>query len=160
MADPRVEGWKQAGTLCLWRYRGNYKNYPGWNLASDEAGWQAIFDFLERMAASALACRRGIKVSRPAPSVLAVPNNPARESGIESPSLLNLIAPGGKVEGRHWKLKSDAAQVSLEVGTDKLGELREAVRRTRSNGGDFAIGPDEKSSWKEASVWFWLIPTM
>jgi hypothetical protein len=85
MSDPRVESWKQSGRLYLWRYGQNTKNYPGWNLASDETGWQSISDLLERMAESTRDSRREISVAAPTALTLSVPNNRAGSNGLVCP---------------------------------------------------------------------------
>jgi hypothetical protein len=158
MADSRVESWKQAGNLYLWRYAHNTKNYPGWNLAAEETGWKSLFDLLGRMAASPLACRREISVLKPTSRILAVPNNPAGSEGIESAQRLILEVPRGRVGDRQWRLESDPKRVVLEVGPSKLAELHGAVGSMPSTGGDFAIGPVDLKEWKEKSLWLWLVP--
>ncbi len=156
MADLSVEGWKQAGDLWLWRYRQNTRNYPGWNLAADQLGWESLLDLLGRMAASPWACRRSIAVSRPTARILAVPNNPGE--GLESPPCLRLEVPRGSVGDRHWRLEAGPRRVALEVGPSKLDELRAAVGSMPSTGGDYAIGSDDRTAWKETSLWLWLVP--
>ena len=82
LADPRVEGWEQAGNLWLWRYRQNTRNYPGWNLAANQLGWESLFDLLGRMVSSSWACRREISVSSADPHVSSrYPTIPADQRG-------------------------------------------------------------------------------
>jgi hypothetical protein len=146
MADSRVESWKQAGNLYLWRYAHNTKNYPGWNLAAEETGWKSLFDLLGRE----------ISVLKPTSRILAVPNNPAGSEGIESAQRLILEVPRGRVGERQWRLESDPKRVVLEVGPSKLAELHGVVGSMPSTGGDFAVGPDDQRTWKEKSLWLWL----
>jgi hypothetical protein len=105
MADSRVESWKLAGNVWLWRYGQNTKNYPGWNLAADETGWNSLFELIRRMAASPWACRREISVTKPTACILAVPNNPGGSEGLESRQCLNLAVPRGRVGDRQWRLE-------------------------------------------------------
>jgi hypothetical protein len=158
MSNPRVENWTQSGRLYLWRYGQNTKNYPGWNLAADETGWQSIADLLERMAESTRDSRREISVSRPTALALSVPNNPVGSKELESKQSLILNVQRNEVADQHWKLESSASRVILELGTAQLGVLHAAVLAVQRTGGDFAIGPDDKATWKESSLWFWLIP--
>lgn len=160
MADSRVESWKQTGDLWLWRFRDNSKNYPGWNLAADETGWSALADLLGRMAASSRSCRREISVTKLTARVLAVPNNPARSADLESPRLLIIEVPRDRLGDNHWRLAADPARLALEVGTAKLGELLAAAQSVQVNGGDFAVGPDDRATRKDASLWFWLVPKL
>jgi hypothetical protein len=160
MADPRVEGWRQAGNLWLWRYRQSTRNYPGWNLAADPMGWESLRDLLGRMVDSPWACRREISLSKPTARILAVPNNPGGSEGLESPPCLRLDVARGRVGDRHWRLESDPQRVALQVGPSKLAELRAAVASMPSTGGDFAIGSDDRTAWKETSLWLWLVPEM
>jgi hypothetical protein len=66
--------------------------------------------------------------------------------------------PRGRVEDCHWRLESDPKRVVLEVGPSKLAEMHAALGSIESTGGDFAIGPDDRTTWKEASLWLWLVP--
>jgi hypothetical protein len=160
MADPRVEGWKQVGDLWLWRYLQNTRNYPGWNLAANQLGWESLFELLGRMVSSPWACRREISASRPAARILAVPNNPDGSVGLESPPCLILEVPRGRVGDRQWRLEAEPKGVALEVGTSRLAELRAAVGSMPSTGGDFAIGPDDRTAWQGTALWLWLVPEM
>jgi hypothetical protein len=160
MADQSVEGWKQAGDLSLWRYGQNTKNYPGWNLAADQLGWESLLDLLGRMVASPWACRREVAVIRPTARILAVPNNPGGSVGLECPPCLGLELPRGRVGDRHWRLEADPKRITLEVGHSKLAELRAAVVSMPSSGGDYAIGPDDRTEWRETSLWLWLVAGM
>lgn len=61
-------------SVYLWRYLENVQNYPGWNVAADRAGTEALREALARLAdgfvpAHALLC------AQPDEAVLSVPNN-------------------------------------------------------------------------------------
>lgn len=76
-------------SVYLWRYLENVQNYPGWNVAADRAGTDALREALTQLAdgfvpTNALACLQ------PGEIVLSVPNN--GESPIVASQMLRLEA--------------------------------------------------------------------
>jgi len=61
-----------------------------------------------------------------------------------------------------WQFAATGERFELLAGTEKLKELREAIRGIPSGNGDFALGPEkgspQRSAWDEMCLWIWWMP--
>ena len=148
--------WKMQGSLYLWRFDRNGRNFDGWHLHVDDAASASIADLIDRMLASEKLCRKVIDVvpERPLPVDPDLPWYAA--------SQLVLIYAREEVEANYWlaELKSD--KLHLTLGTDKMQELKAGVVGVPLGKDDYAIGPDVnhakmtgKERWKHECIWFW-----
>ncbi len=138
-----VRKWTADGTVSLWRYKRNPRNYWGCHLAADAAGGRSLVRLFDLL----LACDYSAEVRIPLPG-------PDRDviRGVNAPrepvALVGLIfsyAPM-KRAADHWLLAETDRRVRLEVGPVPLREMREIVAACLA---DRAVGGDD---WP---LWFW-----
>jgi len=76
-------------SVYLWRYLENVQNYPGWNIAADRAGTDALHEALTQLADGFVPTNE-LSCLQPGEIVLSVPNN--GESPIVAAQVLRLEA--------------------------------------------------------------------
>ena len=140
-----THAWRQAGSISIWRYTRNQRNFPGWHLSVDAAGGASLVALLDAFATDGLPASRALVVEAPSPGVLAVPNN--RSAGVFAPDRM-ILAFSGRVD--HWALGESPKGVELSIGADWLPVLRKAVVGMSRGEGDHSIG-----ATRESQLWFW-----
>lgn len=149
MPDENVERWKQNGSLYLWRYLENTRNYPGWHLSADDLFCQSFALLTEKMLASRWNSEKTLLVTPPNAKILGVPNNRGGEARFESAQLFLLKYPKDKVAADYFLLEGAEGKVILSVGTEKLQLLSECIFSLLQGKGDYSIGS------KNSRLWFW-----
>ncbi len=138
--------WKQTGTIFLWSYRENTRNFPGWHWAFDDPGLRSLIDLLGRLLAGPADAplARTVRITPPTERVLSVPNN--RSSRVRSPDRLRIVA---LPTADDWILAEEDAHLVLSLGRDRLRELI-AWLQAEDQAFDTSFGADPQ-------VWFWGI---
>lgn len=139
--------WKQAGSIALWRYTENIRNYPGWHITADSAGSASLVDLLDAFAADGVPVSRTLAISTPTTAILAVPNN--RSSAWRSASKLRLSLSANESE---WLFPDFLEPAELTIGAQWLLELRRGIAGIPHGKGDYCIGPTRNGSFQ---LWFW-----
>jgi hypothetical protein len=158
MSDTNVNRWKQEGSLFVWRFQENIRNYPGWHLSADHVGANSIIDLLDRMLAAQWGSEKLLKVMPPPVEVLRVANNMGGKARWESPHSMLIKYPKGKVTDDYWSLEGDDELV-FAVGQTGLSLFRHSMTRLLTKEKDFSIGPPDKmatrAEWNKMCLWFW-----
>lgn len=141
--------WKPSGSVSLWRYTENTRNYPGWHLTADAAGCDSLLDLLDALATEPGGYRT-IPLRAPDEAQLGVPNN--RRSPHIAATKLQLTLSDAPAD---WRFPSDHDPASLTIGNDWLAPLRKGLLDITQGRGDYRIGNDDSGSLK---LWFWWGP--
>lgn len=143
MNNDNVTAWKQAGNIFFWRYsEKDATNYPGWHLAADVSGFQALLRLLTAFKSGnpAAPLTRTIRLTAPTRKVLSIPNNiPAR---IVAPAKLRIT-----VGSDSWIKTVGDAEVSIELNHIRLNSLLAWLGKPET-AFDTMFG-------KEPPIWFW-----
>ena len=131
MPDETVEQWKQNGSLYLWRYLENTRNFPGWHLSADDLFCQSFADLTEKMLASRWSSQKTLLATPPDSKVLRVPNNRGGEARFKLAESLLLKYPKDKVDADYFSLEDAEGNIILSVGTLKLRLLNDCILGTR-----------------------------
>lgn len=142
-------GWKQRGTISLWRYIENQKNFPGWHLNADSEGCASLLELIDALRDNP-GGELTTRLSAPIPQQLAVPNN--RTAAWIVPQFWVIQHDP---EGEHWNFASESETVTLIAGARWLDLLSEGVAGIPAKQGDYSIGPGRL---RESRLWFWWGP--
>jgi len=142
-------GWKQRGTISLWRYTENQKNFPGWHLNADGEGCASLLKLIDALRGHPGSYRK-LRLSSPSPQQLAVPNN--RTAAWIAPQLWVIQHDP---EGEHWHFASESETVTLIAGACWLERLRTGAAGIPAKQGDDSIGAGRL---QESRLWFWWGP--
>jgi hypothetical protein len=140
------EHWKHSGSVWLWRYGADDRNYPGWHLTADSTGAASLADLLETLAEPNQPAFRTVQLCRPTPAILAVPNK--RSADWTAPAKLRIAFAADPDE---WIITGTDATVQLTLGLNWCPLLERAVSEIPSGKGDFSIGPKDSSQ----RLWLW-----
>ena len=142
--------WKQAGSIALWRYKENQRNFPGWHLTADAAGCASLIALLDAFASDGGSSSRTLTVQAPTLAILSVPNN--RSSAWRSPSKLRLSLSASPSE---WSFPESLEPAALTFGSEWLPDLRQAIAGIPRGQGDYSIGRPGNGNLQ---LWFWWQP--
>ncbi len=142
--------WKQAGSVALWRYKENQRNFPGWHLTADAAGCASLLTLLDALVADGGNRSRTVAVQAPTPAILSVPNN--RSSACRSPSKLRLSLSANPSE---WSFPDLLEPATLTLGAEWVPELQRGIADIARGEGDYSIG---SPSGENLQLWFWWQP--
>ena len=140
----RSHAWHQHGTMSLWRYRENLRNYPGWHIGADAAGCASMLALLDALALDGPGATRTLQLSPPSPAQLAVPNN--RDARWDAPATLRLTVDE---DVAFWQWDVDGARATLQLGDAATGALRQGVVDIAAGRGDYSVGQGAQA------LWFW-----
>lgn len=146
----RSHAWKQTGSLSLWRYEENRRNFPGWHLTADAVGCASLLALLDALAADGGGGSRTLVIQAPTPVMLAVPNN--RSSACRSPSRLRLSLSATPSE---WCFPESLEPAALTFGPDWLPQLQRAIEGIPRGEVDYSLG---RSDGGNLRLWFWWWP--
>ncbi|HVH36754.1 MAG TPA: hypothetical protein VM847_21865, partial [Tahibacter sp.] len=138
--------WKPSGTVSLWRYTVNTRNYPGWHLNADAAGCRSLLDLLDALATEP-GSYRTIPLRPPSAAQLDVPNN--RRSPVVAATKLQLALSDVPAQ---WRFPHDDDPATLTIGSDWLAPLRKGLLDITRGRGDYSIGSDADGN---LPLWFW-----
>lgn len=142
-------GRKQRGTISLWRYIENQRNFPGWQLNADGEGCASLIELIDVLRGNP-GDERTLRLSAPTPRQLAVPNN--RTAPWIAPQLWVIQH---HPEAEHWRFTDDLESATLAAGARWLDLLREGVVGVQAKRGDYSIGGGRL---RESRLWFWWGP--
>lgn len=151
---PCSDQWKQRGSLALWRHTENERNFPGWHLTADASGSDSLVELLDAFVADGRSASRILRITKPTPRLLSVPNNRHGGANWEAPAKLRLSFTATSEE--HWSFPSDIKPAQLTIGADWIKPLKEGVEGLILGRGDYAIGSSDDLS---LPLWFWWQPS-
>lgn len=148
-----ITAWKQAGTISLWHYTENERNYPGWHLTGDRTGCASLATLLRAFEKLAAEAHRTVAVSTPNKHILAVPNNRGGRAAFRAPSKWRITYLPDADKAQIWQFSEQNAVLELTLGNDALIELLDGIEGVPAGKGDYSIGLDGNEP-----LWFWRWP--
>ena len=141
MPDPAVSRWKQNGLAAFWRE----PKSDHWNLTADDECCRSLIELIDLMQNAQWSSRAQVS--------LTMPDRTANGdvAGAKFAKSIEICYPKDQVGREHWEIRSDQ-NLSLEIGFDRLFELRSVVNDIRVGNGDYSIGSDANPLW----VWWWV----
>ena len=139
--------WRQRGTISLWRYLENTRNYPGWHFTADDAGCASMLALLDALFLDPAGSTRTLQLTAPSAEVLSVPNN--RRAPVKGPASLKL---SHVVDPEVLRWIQDGDRLVLEIGQQRAPMLRKGVADVAAGNGDYCIAT------APLPLWFWWWP--
>jgi hypothetical protein len=140
-----IAKWTQNGKVYFWRYTEKARNYSGWHLALDVPGAKSLLTLLSSMKALNQPTMRTIRLSKPGPDVLAIPNNPTSKIVAKDKLRINW-APGRKNE---WSIEEQNDELVMLLGESVLANIEKTIKNpSKAFDTTLAIEP---------LLWFWGI---
>ncbi|MCD9087613.1 hypothetical protein [Stenotrophomonas sp. SY1] len=144
--------WKQTGSLVLWYYTENERNYPGWHLTADTEGCRSLIALLDALANDGEPAMRTFQIKPPTAAHLAVPNNRAGHAAWHAPGKLKLAFSSDPCE---WKFPVKQELAVLALGAEPLRAMRNGLEDVLQGRGDYCIDVPHRNC---APLWFWWWP--
>ncbi|MDB5341968.1 MAG: hypothetical protein JWP89_345 [Schlesneria sp.] len=141
---------KFVGSVSLWRYVENERNYPGWNLSADSLGVASLLSILSEL--QAVGGHRTIPITSPTLSTLSVPNNNSGKAKWIAPTKWRLIYLSTDEDADAWSFLFQQDVAILSLGRNRMLELIAGIANLPQSVGDFRIGGSNNSA---ESLWFW-----
>lgn len=141
--DDVTSKWRQAGRVHLWHYA---TDSHGWHLTADSTASEALIQLLGLMRDAQFTAKQTIALSSFVADERPAANFPGR---FKTYRQWHLVHSKQKHADYHWRLTADDEQVTLEVGTARLDELRQGIDNIRRGIGDYHIGTEGME------LWFW-----
>ena len=139
-----TDKWKQSGSIFLWRYEENPKNYRGWHLIADSKGVRSLMELIDLMLKSSDEARRSIKINIPTENELRVPG--CKKKAISTTKFVLLKK---KDNSDCWSIFEEQDAIKLEAGDNALRQLKNGLTDIQNNKGDYFIGTTGHE------LWFW-----
>ena len=144
--------------MYLWRFPHNTRNFPGWQFVADKDGCQSLLELLDLMRNARWSAQAEIRLNKPTEEIVSVPGWP-HGTRWTAASVLLIRFPKGKVPESHWRWDGTPTQPRLNIGIDKLRELRDAIAEVAKGFGDFCVTAEDSPlhgvDKAKASIWFW-----
>ncbi len=145
----RARQWKQAGSVSLWHYTQNERNYPGWHLTADAAGCASLVALFDALAADGIPADRSVAIKPPSMAQLGVPNNKSGLAAWRAPSKLRISFSATPAD---WSFPLDLDPAVFTIGSDWVAPLRKGISGIPHGHGDYSIGHAGKGN---SMLWFW-----
>lgn len=136
---------KFIGSVSLWRYTENERNYPGWHLSADTSGAASLRSLLADLEVS--GGYRTVSITPPSEALLRVPNNRGGKAAWQAPGRWRIHYLSAPEESRSWRVGEDTDTKVLSAGKAWLAEFRAGIEGVEKGKGDYSIGVP--------SPWFW-----
>lgn len=149
----RSHSWKQTGSVALWRYTENQRNYPGWHLSADDTGCASLIALLDAFSTDGIAGNRTVSITSPTPEILAVPNN--WSASFVAPDKLLISVSDTPSQ---WSFPESLDPAELTIGADWLPKLRLAIAGIPRGEGDYSIGVSNAGSLRLTFWWQVTLP--
>ncbi len=150
----RVNSWRARGSVYLWRYRDNTRNFSGWHLNTDRVGGASLLDLLSALEAEGAAAHRTVPLAAPTFNVLRVPNNQGGRARIWAPSKWRLAYD--PTDPHRWEFPIGSDPAVLTMGLRTLTLVARGVSDLMGGGGDYSICHTKGEAPSESTqLWFW-----
>jgi hypothetical protein len=143
--DPSIEKIKISGGVSVWKITGDSKNYPGWHIACTPDSRVELINLFDKMLASDWTSKKDIILDDP----LNLGQNWLEGCGGYK-SMSHLIISYRQSPTSHWKIELSDNSVTLELGKQKIVELRE---RLSQQAFDVSMGPIDEDAEQSLSFW-------
>ena len=140
---------KFVGSVSLWRYVENERNYPGWNLSADLRGVASLLSILSELQAA--GGHRTVPITPPTLSTLAVPNNRSGKAKYVVPTKWRLHYLRTDEGADAWTFSFEQEVAILALGRNRMLKLIAGIAGLTQGVGDFSIGGSNKLE----TLWFW-----
>jgi hypothetical protein len=141
---------KLVGSVSLWRYIENERNYPGWNLSADSLGVASLLSILSEL--QAVGGHRTIPIATPTLSTLSVPSNKFGKAKFVAPAKWRLNYESTDEHADAWSFLFDHDVANLSLGGNRMQELIAGFANLAQGIGDCSIGGSSNSV---ESLWLW-----
>lgn len=132
----------------IWRYKDNWRNYPGYHLSADAEGCAALLEWLRSPKT-----RPEFRLQPVTSEVLSVPNNQDGLTAYVASTLFKLLVRPDV--GRGYFVFSEASgRLTLECSHQQVECIIGGVEDIVRGRGDYCIGGDDQHV-----LWFWWYPT-
>lgn len=139
MTKDLIEKFQINGSIYLWKYKENQRNYPGWNLTVDKVASESIIKLLDLMLKCEWSSKKHVTLSQPTNSQISVPNNwKGTATWMAATSLTLSLIKTDKIN--YWKIHEKLPSIEIAFGSSKLQELKIAIAGIPKGKGDFSIG--------------------
>jgi hypothetical protein len=149
MTRSAVDAWKQHGTVYLWHYLENERNYPGWHFTADAEGVASVSALFKALRGHSTPAYRTVVVSQPTPSILGVPNNKSGAARWFAPDKWRITYLPDTEQANTWTFQSDNKIARLSLGSAMVPQLIAGVEDVAQGKGDYCIG------LANSELWFW-----
>ena len=133
--------WKQNGSISIWRYKPLNKNFPGWHMSADKAGYESLLEFLNLLEQSSVGSKRTLNLVKPdiwsASSTLK--KMPEKKVLIILSSLDD-----------HWLLETEPDRLLFNIGVQQISVLKAGILDAKNGEFDFSVGAIDGQN-----IWFW-----
>ena len=136
------------GSISLWRFTENVRNYPGWHLSADELGCASLRSLLTSLQSS--GGYRTIPTSRPTSTTLSVPNNKGGAAKWTAATKWRIEF----AKANSWSFSQSADFAVLALGSSGMADLIRGVTAIATGIGDFCVGDGSQ----DEVLWFWWQP--
>ena len=130
--------------ICLWRYRDNTRNYPGFHLSADPEGCLVLRDLLGTGRQTTSTPLHSVDAE-----ILEVPNNLKGEARWTSWRRFRIQSFGDEAP-ETFEFAEDGETLLLTCSRAQIGCILKGVEDMESGRGDYCIGGDG-----EHVLWFW-----
>jgi hypothetical protein len=134
----QIEKYKISGKVYAWTYKGNNRNYPGWNFTVDLKAGESLSELLNLMNTCEWSTKKTISTELPTQAQLNVPNYENGNAKWKSKPNLTLNCKTSESDN-HWLIKELDTGIEIQFGKAKLTELQNAIKGIPKGNGDFAI---------------------
>ena len=141
---------KLTGTLYLWTYTENDRNYPGWNLSATQESLRDLHELLNLMERCEWSTNKTLKVQPQTTTQLNTVNNRNGKASWKSTSEL-ILKSNKNIHEDSWNYRAGTNNLELTFGAKKLVQLRNSLNEIANGNGDFAIS----DQLDENILYFW-----
>jgi len=126
--DKVIERLNQKGSVYLWIYTENERNYAGWNISFDAEGLSFMEELLILMKNSEWPSRKLIVATTPTHKILKMVNNRQGDAKYKVATSLLLKYNNHDKYKDVWTIEHNESTLVLTMGEMKLNELLQELK--------------------------------
>lgn len=130
--------------ICLWRYKENARNYPGYHLSADTEGCRRLRALLRSIRNTEV-----IELIPPDQDVLSVPNNRGGQAKYFAATNWR-VETKSSLPAKHFVFSERGTELTLECSRDQIECILAGIDDIERRKGDYCIGGDD-----DDVLWFW-----
>ena len=130
--------------ICIWRYKDNPRNYPGYHLSADAEGCRDLRERLSQIRNSAV-----FSLTRPDAGVLSVPNNQGGSARFFAGQKLQ-VHTGSSLPPDTFRWEEQDTTFILTCSREQIARFLAGVADIEKGDGDYSI-----RSGDDQALWFW-----
>lgn len=117
--DTEINKYKIVGQITFWKFIENSKNYPGWNICTDDKGRNSLISLFEKMGKSEYPSKKEIKLNTP----IELNQSWIKTNGTYKVAN-TVVFSNNKFSPDLWELQVDDSRLIINLGHNKLVELK------------------------------------